>query len=215
MGIFIIIVIIVAVVYSLSGGDAIREAPETISDSAATTVSISSSTDAVIDTPAPQPVVKDLLQAERYADQNTKFSMYLPENWTKTRTDYGSTTSHVWFKNGSSTIAVSRFQRTSVMESMIERLGTEGFLRNMTGLVASSSDLQGQTYSKVTLNGVEFLKMTGTYTGKVTKRPATQYVYVALTSDAYYRVGADAYTDAWDVQGAAIRQSVASFKIIP
>jgi hypothetical protein len=209
----IIIVAVFVVMYFASSGRKPRTETNTVSDSIASSTTISVS-DPVVNTPV-QPVIKDLLQAERYIDENTKFSIYLPENWTKTRTDYGSSTSQVWFKNGSSTILVSRFQKTTVMDSMIERLGSEGFLKNMTDLMASSTNLKDQTYSKVSLNGVEFLKMTGTYTGKITKRPATQYIYVALTPDAYYRIGADAYTDTWTEQGTAIRQSVASFKIIP
>lgn len=178
---------------------------------------VSTSTPATTTPAVPEPPAKvSLLQPTPYTSQFLKMSLYLPKGWTVQDQTDSTTTPSVLFGNGTSTLTVKRFIRNDKVDSAVLTLDTEQFLVFIAdGL---KDDIPGYTVvatSTVSIQGVNYYKIIGSYTGVTSKKPVTQYAYLTLTDKAYYIVGADVYSSLWQENKDAVLGSISTIKLLP
>ena len=155
-------------------------------------------------------------QQTTYRDESAKFSLVLPAGWKVVDKANSTTTSNVWFANASSTLVVSRYARTENTERKIEELGPGGFIDVIVNNTVSGFNKYRLVSTKnITINGVSYRQVVSTYVGTKSQREATQNLYITLTKDAYYLVGADIYTSRWALDGEALIRSIGTLKLLP
>ncbi|MES3031555.1 MAG: hypothetical protein V4697_04065 [Patescibacteria group bacterium] len=177
---------------------------------ATTTVTVATSS-------IPAPAVKvSLLDATPYINNDFKFSLFLPKGWKQTASSPSTAPkSTTVFSNGSSTIVVKKFPRTLESAKAISFMGENEFKKFIAdGLREEISGYQVIATSTVNIQGREYYKVIGSYTGKQSQKQVTQHVYVGLTEESYYVIGVDVYNELWAVNKDAISASLSTLKLL-
>lgn len=157
-----------------------------------------------------------LLQGTPYTDASSKFSIYLPLQWSLKAKSNSTSTSDSVFSNGASTMTVKRFPRTDQVEQVVSSRGSDAFLSIVAdNLKTEISGYSVTATSSVVINGQKYYKVSGKYVGQSSKKEVIQYIYLALSKDAYYLVGFDIYSDAWAQAKDALLESVSTFRQLP
>lgn len=157
-----------------------------------------------------------LIQSVPYVDLLSKFSINLPTGWSILSKENTETTSKISFSNPSAKdvpsakITVERLERNAGMNKNIKEMGEDAVLLLLADDLGVSLGLTKPSIKKISINGVNYFQLSGVYVGQASKKEVTQNVYFALTPDAHYRIGVDAYTDVWVKDKDAILQSINS-----
>ncbi len=210
---FVIVILIAAGVYMKGDRVIVSEAPQT---STATTTESSVSTAQATSSTSQKEVSVLPSQQTVYKNESTKFSLILPAGWSQVDKANSTTTSNVWFANASSTLVVSRYARTENTERKIEELGSGGFIDVIVNNTVSGFNKYKLVSTKnIIINGVSYRHVVSTYVGTKSQREVTQNLYITLTKDAYYLIGADIYTSRLPLDGEALIRSIGTLKLLP
>jgi hypothetical protein len=174
-----------------------------------------------------QPVDKVLqsdsvLKTNSYIDNNSRFQINLPPDWTVADVSTTTTSSNTWFHNvsneetrSSMTLVIGRFERTSGMEESIKEFGDAGFIEKMAKQMQSGiNQYSAVSTSTVVINGISYYQTVGSYVGGKSNKKAVQYTYLTLTDSAYYLVGVDTYDEIWEKNKEAILESISTLKLL-
>ncbi len=160
--------------------------------------------------------VTPLIQSVPYVDTVSKFSINLPTGWSVLGKENSEKTSKVSFSDVSiknapnAKIMVERIERDKEMDKKIQEMGADMVLLLLADDLSVSLGLTNTSIKKISINNRDFFYLSGTYVGQTSKKEVTQSAYFALTPDAHYRIGVDAYTDVWIKNKDAILKSIDS-----
>jgi hypothetical protein len=160
-------------------------------------------------------LVKFINTSRVYNDATDNFSVELPRSWKVVDSLYSTTTTNVQFSNGSSTIAIKRFDRTESVERAIAFMGEKEFLVFLIDQLRE--DIKGYEVvatSTIQIGSFNFLKVSGKYIGQKTQKEVIQNAYIILNTKDYYIIGVDVYTDVWVNEQDSIFKIINSFKVL-
>ncbi len=166
--------------------------------------------------------IDDVKQNSIYTDQLGYFSLELPSGWKEVDSIYGTTTETVLFSGSGvneqdvgTRITVNKYERTKKVDNAIKIYTEEGFSQLIANDVKFGlNEYKELSNATTSIQGRMFYVIKGTYVGIKSRREVTQYLYITHTSDSYYLIGIDVYSDLWAANEDEVLRSIDTFKLL-